>query len=223
MLGPLWKKGWFADVNPLKLLAICPMSALIHAKGRSDVAIAAAPKCFPAAIAIATAPTQTKPISDIRVGDTVLAFNPSADLGRGALVPRKVVRLYRNTTGEWVKLAWVEDAKSRNWSPRRGTISLTVSANSRRLTPCCNTARRRSSSPRTSDLGPRTSDLGPRTSPQTRLPKPSPSAAATAPKPRPNSNSRKGRAVARPCAGVTWPRARRFPPERASRARCRGG
>ena len=29
------------------------------------------PKCFPAAIAIATAPNQTKPISDIRVGDTV--------------------------------------------------------------------------------------------------------------------------------------------------------
>jgi Ca2+-binding RTX toxin-like protein len=52
--------------------------------------------------------TQTRPISDIRVGDTVLAFDPAADLGRGALVPRKVTRLYRNTTEEWIRLTWRE-------------------------------------------------------------------------------------------------------------------
>jgi hypothetical protein len=70
------------------------------------------PKCFPAHTLITTSPTQTKPISDIRVGDTVLAFDPTADLGRGALLPRKVVRLYRNTTDEWVKLTWVEGGKT---------------------------------------------------------------------------------------------------------------
>jgi hypothetical protein len=35
------------------------------------------------------------------------------DLGRGALVPRKVVRLYRNTTEEWVKLTWAEGGEAK--------------------------------------------------------------------------------------------------------------
>jgi Ca2+-binding RTX toxin-like protein len=69
----------------------------------------APPECFPASTAIAISLTETRPICDIRPGDTVLAFDPAADLGRGALVPRKVVRLYRNTTEEWVRLTWVEN------------------------------------------------------------------------------------------------------------------
>jgi len=64
--------------------------------------------CFPASTPITISPTETRPISDIRLGDTVLAFDPVAELGRGALVPHKVVRLYRNTTEEWVKLRWAE-------------------------------------------------------------------------------------------------------------------
>jgi len=60
------------------------------------------PRCFPASTPITISLTETRPIADIRIGDTVLAFDPAADLGRGALVPRKVVRLYRNTTEEWV-------------------------------------------------------------------------------------------------------------------------
>ena len=71
------------------------------------------PRCFPAHTPIAISLTETRPISDIRVGDTVLAFDPSADLGRGALVPRKVVRLYRNTTEEWVKLTWAEGGEQK--------------------------------------------------------------------------------------------------------------
>lgn len=71
------------------------------------------PRCFPATTPIAISPTKTRPISQIRVGDTVLAFDPSADLGRGALVPRKVVRLYRNTTEEWVKLTWTEGGEAK--------------------------------------------------------------------------------------------------------------
>ena len=35
---------------------------------------------------IAISPTQTKPIADIRVGDVVMSYAPTA-LGRGALVP----------------------------------------------------------------------------------------------------------------------------------------
>lgn len=71
------------------------------------------PLCFPATPLIAISPTETRLICDIRVGDTVLAFDPAADLGRGALVPRKVVRLYRNTTDEWVKLRWSEGGESK--------------------------------------------------------------------------------------------------------------
>jgi hypothetical protein len=71
------------------------------------------PKCFPAHTPVTISLTETRPISDIRVGDTVLAFDSSADLGRGALVPRKVVRLYRNTTDEWVKLTWSEDGEQK--------------------------------------------------------------------------------------------------------------
>ena len=71
------------------------------------------PLCFPASTPIAISLTETRPISDIRVGDTVLAFDPAADLGRGALVPRKVVRLYRNTTEEWVKLTWAKDGEAK--------------------------------------------------------------------------------------------------------------
>lgn len=56
----------------------------------------AGPECFPASTPIAISLTETRPISDIRIGDTVLAFDPAADLGRGALVPRKVVQLYRH-------------------------------------------------------------------------------------------------------------------------------
>ena len=43
-----------------------------------------APQCFPATTPIQTSPTQSKPISEIRVGDVVMAFDPAADQGRGA-------------------------------------------------------------------------------------------------------------------------------------------
>lgn len=70
-------------------------------------------ECFPAHTPITISLSETRPISDIRVGDTVLAFDPAADLGRGALVPRKVVRLYRNSTEEWVKLTWTEGGEAK--------------------------------------------------------------------------------------------------------------
>jgi hypothetical protein len=66
-----------------------------------------APKCFPAHTRIQTSRTTSTAISALRVGDVVLAFDARADRGRGALVPRRVVRLYRNTTTDWLRLRWV--------------------------------------------------------------------------------------------------------------------
>jgi hypothetical protein len=59
--------------------------------------------CFPAITPILT-PFGTTPISTIQTGDTILAFDPSADLGRGGLVAKRVTKLYRNTTTEWIEL-----------------------------------------------------------------------------------------------------------------------
>jgi hypothetical protein len=68
------------------------------------------PRCFPADTSIQTSLTSNIPISDLGVGDTILAFDPTADLGRGALVPRRVTRLFRNSTTEWLKLTWLDPA-----------------------------------------------------------------------------------------------------------------
>ena len=72
-----------------------------------------ATKCFSADTPITMANGSARPIEDIRVGDTVLAFDASADHGRGALGPRKVVRLYHNTTTEWIKLTWSEAGEAK--------------------------------------------------------------------------------------------------------------
>ena len=63
-------------------------------------------RCFPAHTRIQTSRTTSTAISALRVGDVVLAFDARADKGRGALVPRRVTRLYRNTTTDWFRLRW---------------------------------------------------------------------------------------------------------------------
>jgi hypothetical protein len=63
-------------------------------------------KCFPAHTSIQTSLTATTPIADLRVGDVVLAFDSCTDNGRGALVPRRVSKLFRNVTEVWVRLEW---------------------------------------------------------------------------------------------------------------------
>jgi len=70
-------------------------------------------RCFPADTLIRTSLTSSRPIADLRPGDVVLAFDPAADLGRGALVPRRVKRIWRNTTTEWVRLRWAENGEAR--------------------------------------------------------------------------------------------------------------
>jgi hypothetical protein len=65
-------------------------------------------RCFPAHTRIQTSRTTSTAISALRVGDVVAAFDARADKGRGALVPRRVTRLYRNTTTEWIRLRWFD-------------------------------------------------------------------------------------------------------------------
>ena len=68
-------------------------------------------QCLPAHTPIQTSLNTSNPISTLLPGDIVLAFDPAADLGRGALVPRRITRLYRNTTTEWIKLNWLENGQ----------------------------------------------------------------------------------------------------------------
>jgi len=56
-------------------------------------------RCFPPNTTILLPDNQTKHISNIRIGDTVLAPD-----GLGDLKPCKVTRLYRNVTTEWLEL-----------------------------------------------------------------------------------------------------------------------
>lgn len=69
--------------------------------------------CFPSFTLIQTGLGAWKPISEISVGDVVLALDPSSYLGRGELVPRRVTKVYRNTTTEWIKLSWVENGEAK--------------------------------------------------------------------------------------------------------------
>jgi hypothetical protein len=64
------------------------------------------PQCFPADTPIQTSLTTSTRIAHLRVGDVVLAFDPCTDNGRGALVPRRVTKLFRNVTTDWVRLEW---------------------------------------------------------------------------------------------------------------------
>ena len=70
-------------------------------------------KCFPAHTQIQTSRTTSTAISALRLGDIVLSYDSSADKGRGALVPRRVTRLYCNTTTEWIRLRWQEHGAER--------------------------------------------------------------------------------------------------------------
>jgi hypothetical protein len=70
-------------------------------------------KCFPGETFVHLATGTETCISRLRPNDTVLAFDPRANRGRGALVARRVKRLYRNTTPEWMRLRWVEGGAPR--------------------------------------------------------------------------------------------------------------
>jgi hypothetical protein len=58
-------------------------------------------------------PVCSEATARVGVVERARALGPAVDLGRRALVPRKVVRLYRNTTEEWVKLTWAEGGEAK--------------------------------------------------------------------------------------------------------------
>ncbi|MGO6738894.1 hypothetical protein ACCS71_26580 [Rhizobium ruizarguesonis] len=82
----------------------------LHQFGAFDTytMVPATPKCFAGATQIRISRTETKRIDEMRVGDTVLAFDPAESSGRGDLVLRRVTRIFRNVTMEWIRLSWHE-------------------------------------------------------------------------------------------------------------------
>jgi hypothetical protein len=69
--------------------------------------------CFAAGTPILMANGSNKPIEEIRIGDTVLAFDSRVAHGRGELIPRKVVRFLENVTDEWMLLSLSDDQGDR--------------------------------------------------------------------------------------------------------------
>lgn len=65
------------------------------------------PFCFPAGTQILT-PDGTVSIENIEVGHSVMSFDTMDNLGRGTLVPKKVIRVFENETSELVRISWRE-------------------------------------------------------------------------------------------------------------------
>jgi hypothetical protein len=62
------------------------------------------PSCFIAGTPILMADGTEKPIEQIELGDLVMAFDPSADAGRGGMVPKRVTRLFTNEAKQIIDL-----------------------------------------------------------------------------------------------------------------------
>ncbi len=92
----------------------------------TDFSGAFGPKCFPSNTPILLASGEMRAICAVRAGDLILAFDGAADLGRGALVPKRVTRLYRNETTEWVRLSWEEGGAARELVVTSGHRFLTA-------------------------------------------------------------------------------------------------
>ena len=88
--------------------------------------------CFPAGVPIAV-PGGATPVEALSLGDLVFAFDPSGDLGRGALVPKRVVRLFHNETTEWLRLSWQEGGEERDLTVTPGHRFLDYEGRFRRI------------------------------------------------------------------------------------------
>ncbi|MBB4000081.1 LysM peptidoglycan-binding domain-containing protein [Aureimonas pseudogalii] len=71
------------------------------------------PMCFPGSTVVQIADNSFRPIAQLNIGDHVLAFDPTVNQGRGALHPRRIMRIFHNVTTEWVRLSWDEGGKAR--------------------------------------------------------------------------------------------------------------
>jgi Protein of unknown function (DUF2778) len=110
--------GWYpGSAGCIDLNASMPTLAKIMQKlgpgAKLIVKYEPTPRCFTGDTSIMTADGLRKSIKDIKVGDVVMSFDPAADGGRGALVPKRVKRLFRNTTREWIKLTWLENGEDK--------------------------------------------------------------------------------------------------------------
>jgi len=92
-----------------------PDGAIVH-----DPAL----QCFPGETLISMANGRKKPISQIRVGDMVMSFDPAANKGRGGMVPKRVTRLFQNSTTEFIKLTWLESGKAKELVATPGHMML---------------------------------------------------------------------------------------------------
>ena len=88
--------------------------------------------CFPSGTEVLTIQGPV-PIESIILDDFVLAFDPSADLGRGALVPKRVTRLFHNETEEWLRLSWRESGEDRELTVTPGHRFLDANGGFRRI------------------------------------------------------------------------------------------
>ncbi|EFO32557.1 putative large exoprotein involved in heme utilization or adhesion [Roseibium sp. TrichSKD4] len=91
----------FPHNHPLREATINPSTAYVPFN-----------KCFPSDTSILTL-SGSSSISSIVPADIVLSFDPFANDGRGALVPKRVVRTFTNITEEWLRLSWVENGEER--------------------------------------------------------------------------------------------------------------
>ncbi|MFT3688816.1 Hint domain-containing protein [Paenirhodobacter sp.] len=91
-----------------------------------------APHCFPSGTAVLTAKGSIA-IESLLPGDLILAFDPSADFGRGALVPKQVVRLFHNETEDWLRLSWREGGEDRELTVTPGHRFLDTMGRFRRI------------------------------------------------------------------------------------------
>jgi len=98
---PQWLFGGLVEPQ-MRMRAEARMAAEINAAARELGQ--SPPRCFLAGTPILMADGQEKPIEDIRVGDMVMSFDPSADQGRGALVPKPVSRTFQNITRSIIDL-----------------------------------------------------------------------------------------------------------------------
>jgi hypothetical protein len=96
----------------------------ISYKGATGIA-----ECFEASTKIGLPNGKEKPISEIVVGEMVLAFDGATNLGRGMLSPRRVKRVFHNVTNEFVRLSWVENGEKKQLIATPGHHFLDASGN----------------------------------------------------------------------------------------------
>ena len=94
-------------------------SSEVKLRIRQEFGVDLGPQCFPAHTPVAVSPTQTRPICDLRVGDTVLAFDPAVEAGKAMVVLAKGEMTERSCKGRERRMGSVSPCRGRRRrSPR---------------------------------------------------------------------------------------------------------